>query len=182
MGTSIDNNGAQFYDRATPAPYKSQLYVHFTNHNFFNREWLFDDGVGHRSCRGPSMSACSRSTAAPSSARACWAPRQHAFSTATSGPPACSARMSISRSNGPSSRWTTMRTSTRSRRTRSGPTRQSAGMNADEFPFAQVAGAFNASFYGESVGMVVPPGRPGARSGRAPPAATFAVRDLGPGR
>jgi hypothetical protein len=45
-GDVVDNNGAQFYDQATPAPYKSQLYVHFTNHNFFNREWLFDDGLG----------------------------------------------------------------------------------------------------------------------------------------
>ena len=45
-GDVIDNNGAQFYDQATPDSYKSQLYVHFTNHNFFNRQWLFDDGVG----------------------------------------------------------------------------------------------------------------------------------------
>jgi hypothetical protein len=45
-GDVIDNNGAQFYDQSTPDPYKSQLYVHFTNHNFFNRQWLFDDGAG----------------------------------------------------------------------------------------------------------------------------------------
>lgn len=32
--------------RPTPDSYKSQLYIHFTNHNFFNRQWLFDDGVG----------------------------------------------------------------------------------------------------------------------------------------
>ena len=41
-----DNNGAQFYDQAKPDPFRSQLYVHFTNHNFFNREWLDDDGAG----------------------------------------------------------------------------------------------------------------------------------------
>ena len=59
-------------------------------------------------------------------------------------------------------------------------------MSADEYPFTQgAAGAFNSSFYGETVGMVVRAeqvrthlplascegGRPGenARSGSAPP-------------
>ncbi|EIM96278.1 hypothetical protein WQE_34671 [Paraburkholderia hospita] len=45
-GDVKDNNGAQFYDQAIPAPYKSQLYVHFTNHNFFNRQWLLDESSG----------------------------------------------------------------------------------------------------------------------------------------
>ena len=45
-GDVVDNNGAQFYDQADPSPYKSQVYAHFTNHNFFNRQWLFDDGAG----------------------------------------------------------------------------------------------------------------------------------------
>jgi hypothetical protein len=40
-------------------------------------------------------------------------------------------------------------------------TSQHAGLSADEFPFAQGAGAFNGSFYGESTGMVILPGRPG---------------------
>lgn len=44
-GDVVDNNGAQFYDQAQPAPFKSQLYVHSTNHNFFNRQWAGDDGV-----------------------------------------------------------------------------------------------------------------------------------------
>jgi hypothetical protein len=38
------NDGAKFYDQAKPAPFKSQLYVHDANHNFFNREWVLDDG------------------------------------------------------------------------------------------------------------------------------------------
>ena len=33
-------DGAKFYDRTSPAPHKSQLYVHRANHNFFNREWV----------------------------------------------------------------------------------------------------------------------------------------------
>lgn len=42
-GDVHDNNGAQFYDQATPGPFKSQLYVFYTCHNFFNRQWLADD-------------------------------------------------------------------------------------------------------------------------------------------
>lgn len=38
------NDGAKFYDQAKPDPFKSQLYVHEANHNFFNREWVLDDG------------------------------------------------------------------------------------------------------------------------------------------
>jgi hypothetical protein len=44
-GDVRDNNGAQFYDQATPGPFKSQLYVHYKNHNFFNRIWLDDDSL-----------------------------------------------------------------------------------------------------------------------------------------
>ena len=44
-GDVRDNNGAQFYDQATPGPFKSQLYVHYKNHNFFNRQWLDDDSL-----------------------------------------------------------------------------------------------------------------------------------------
>lgn len=45
-GDVVDNNGAMFYDAGDPSPYKSQLYVHFANHNFFNRQWLNDDTNG----------------------------------------------------------------------------------------------------------------------------------------
>lgn len=39
------NDGAIYFDRATPAPLKSQLYVHRTNHQFYNRVWLDDDSL-----------------------------------------------------------------------------------------------------------------------------------------
>jgi hypothetical protein len=45
-GDVVDNNGAQFYDAADPAPFKCQLYVHHANHNYFNRQWLNDDTNG----------------------------------------------------------------------------------------------------------------------------------------
>ncbi|MFC8191236.1 hypothetical protein ACFUMH_06170 [Cellulomonas sp. NPDC057328] len=44
-GDVRDNNGAQLYDVARPEPFASQVYVHSTNHNFFNRRWAGDDGV-----------------------------------------------------------------------------------------------------------------------------------------
>ncbi|MBK8258897.1 MAG: peptidoglycan-binding protein [Polyangiaceae bacterium] len=42
-GDVSSNEGAGFYDRITPSPFKTQLYVHRTNHNRFNREWVNDD-------------------------------------------------------------------------------------------------------------------------------------------
>ncbi len=45
-GDVRDNNGAQFYDQATSAPFKTQLYIDHANHNYFNRQWLNDDTGG----------------------------------------------------------------------------------------------------------------------------------------
>ena len=45
-GDVRDNNGAQFYDQAVPGPFKTQLYIHHANHNYFNRQWLNDDAGG----------------------------------------------------------------------------------------------------------------------------------------
>lgn len=51
-GDVSDNSGARTYDRATGGRtwFKSQMYIHGANHNFFNREWLNDDING----QGPS--------------------------------------------------------------------------------------------------------------------------------
>jgi hypothetical protein len=45
-GDVRENDGAKFYDQAQPSPVKTQLYVHHANHNFFNRQWLNDDTGG----------------------------------------------------------------------------------------------------------------------------------------
>src|SRR5262249_22871632 len=42
-GDVIDNDGAKFFDQATPSPFRSQIYVHSANHNFFNRNWPLDE-------------------------------------------------------------------------------------------------------------------------------------------
>jgi hypothetical protein len=38
--------GAKYYDLANPKPFKSQLYVHGANHNYFNSRWTIDDTLG----------------------------------------------------------------------------------------------------------------------------------------
>lgn len=49
-GDVVKNEGARIYDRAVGTNggkwFKSQQYVYGANHNFFNREWSFDDGSG----------------------------------------------------------------------------------------------------------------------------------------
>ena len=50
-GDVVTNDGAKFYDAAVPSPFKSQLYVHEANHNFFNREWVHNPD--HRTGAGP---------------------------------------------------------------------------------------------------------------------------------
>jgi hypothetical protein len=45
-GDVWSNDGARFYDKSKPAKIKCQLYVYYANHNFFNRQWLVDDGSG----------------------------------------------------------------------------------------------------------------------------------------
>lgn len=45
-GDVRDNDGAKYYDRCAPPSFKSQLYVHAANHNFFNRQWLNNDNGG----------------------------------------------------------------------------------------------------------------------------------------
>ncbi|MGF1599109.1 MAG: hypothetical protein ACFCVK_19675 [Acidimicrobiales bacterium] len=40
------NPGAIYYDQATPSSFRSQLYIDGANHNYFNRQWPQDDGLG----------------------------------------------------------------------------------------------------------------------------------------
>ncbi len=42
-GDVRSNDGAKFYDRHRPADFKTQLYIHRANHNYFNTEWIKDD-------------------------------------------------------------------------------------------------------------------------------------------
>jgi hypothetical protein len=168
-GDVVDNNGAQFYDQATPDPYKSQLYVHFTCHNLFNRQWLLDEGVGP-----PRVSRADHERIL--TAYGCAFFRSVLLSHATdrflagyekpSGVLSQNVYLSFAK---------TGQTTVDNHEDGNGigknslnlPTSQSGGLSADEFPFAQAPsggpapGAFNDSFFGLTIGMVARPGGPG---------------------
>lgn len=165
-GDVVDNNGAQFYDQANPDPYKSQLYVHFTNHNFFNRQWLFDDGVGpavvsradHERILTTYGCAFFRNVLLGDATDRYLAGyqkpngvlSQHVYlSFLKKGQPIVDHHED---GNGVGMNSLGLATA------------QSGGLSADEFPFAQAPagggapGAFNDSFFGQTTGMIVRPG------------------------
>lgn len=155
-GDVVDNNGAQFYDHAAPGPYKAQQYVHSTNHNFFNRRWVANDGVTSVVARGQHErildvygTALFRSrllghathahldgTQLPSGALTSLVHQSLAYETA---------QTIDDHEDGNGIGFNSLGL----------PTAQSGGAIADEFPFDQVAGAFNQSFFGLSTGMVM---------------------------
>jgi hypothetical protein len=166
-GDVRDNNGAQFYDVAVPGPFKSQLYVHFTNHNFFNRQWLFDDSLAtppqpavmarfdHERILTAYGCALFRATLLGHSTRGYLAEYrrpagvmyQHVY-------PSYERNEVLTVDNHEDG-------NTIGKNSLGQPTTQLAGMSANEYRFLQGGGAYNSSFYGESVGMVCKPGAPG---------------------
>jgi hypothetical protein len=162
-GDVVDNNGAQFYDQASPDPYKSQLYVHSTNHNFFNRQWIFDDGVVPVLARASHERILDVYGCALFRSRLLGHPT-HRFLDNTQRPTgahtavvrtAYMTESAVTVDNHDDGNTIAVNSLVR-------PTSQSGGMTADEYPFDQVAGAFNGSFFGLTVGMVMEPKEVGA--------------------
>lgn len=165
-GDVIDNNGAQFYDQATPDPYRSQVYVHFTCHNLFNRQWALDEGVGP-----PRITRTEHERIL--SAYGCAFYRNillgHStdrFLAGTEKPGGVLSqdvflsfekRKQVTVDNHEDGNGI-------GKNSLSLPTTQSGGLSADEFVFAQAPsgggapGSFNDSFFGQSIGMVTKPG------------------------
>ncbi|WP_165067072.1 alpha/beta hydrolase [Paludisphaera rhizosphaerae] len=165
-GDVVDNNGAQFYDQASPDPYKSQLYVHFTSHNLYNRQWLNDDGVGppriprveHERILSSYGCAFFRSVLLG-----------HATEVYLAGyqKPGGVLHQNVYTSfmkNGQTTIDNHEDGNGIGKNSLNLPTAQSGGLIADEFPFAQAPaggpapGAFNGSFFGLTTGMVTGPG------------------------
>jgi len=44
-GDVVELDGLTFYDQARPRTFRSQVYLHYGCHNYFNRQWLADDGI-----------------------------------------------------------------------------------------------------------------------------------------
>lgn len=157
-GDVWSNDGAKYYDRAQPEPFKSQLYVHYANHNFFNREWLSDDS------NGPAVMARFDHERILS-VYGC------AFFYSTlfghkdtlrflSGHmiPGGAATEHVHLSFEQKDAVTIDDHEDRNgieRNSLNMPTMQSGGMHAEEYPFKQATGAFNISFFGDSIGMVI---------------------------
>jgi len=156
-GDVWSNDGAKFYDKAQPEPLKSQLYVHFANHNFFNRKWPQDDSSGP-----PVMSRHDHERILSVYGSAFFRTILLGHGDAVrflSGhlTPAGVAAANVH----PSFEWKDAFTVDNHEdgngiglNSLNLPTTQSMGLSADEYAFRQGAGAFNSSFYGNSMGMV----------------------------
>ena len=168
-GDVVDNNGAQFYDQATPDPYKSQLYVHFTNHNFFNRQWLSNDGMGP-----PVVSRADHERILTAYGCAFYrsvlmghgTDRYLAGYQKPSGVLSQHVYLSFMK-NGQTTVDHHDDANGIGKNSLNLGTAQSGGLSADEFPFAQAPlggpapGAFNESFFGLTTGMVARQGGTG---------------------
>lgn len=162
-GDVVDNNGAQFYDTSTPDPFTSQVYVHATNHNFFNRRWASDDGVTPVLSRGTHErlldvygSALFRATLLGDGSAA------YLLGTVTpvgvpTGVVHLAYRVAGALDVDHHDDGNTIHVNSLGL-----PTSQTGGAVADEFPFDQVPAAFNGSFFGLTVGMVMDPKERGA--------------------
>ena len=165
-GDVDSNNGAQFYDLAIPGKIKSQLYVHYANHNFFNRIWIKDDSLKYP--QPPVMARFNHEGIL--SAYGCAFFRAILLGHNTIGYlagyqlPAMVMSQNVHLSFEQSQAVTVdnfQDGNTISKNSLGQPNGQLAGMSADEYPFGQVPGAFNSSFYGETIGMAVKPGSSG---------------------
>jgi hypothetical protein len=155
-GDVIDNDGAKFYDQATPSPFKCQVYVHAANHNFFNRNWPLDEGHGAaRLTRAEherilSVYACAFFRAV---LRGDSTLRFLRVDVLPPNVPTDKVQISFEATG-----VTTIddhENRNISLNTLGAPTAQSAGLTAAEFDFQQgVLSSFNRSFFGKTVGMV----------------------------
>ena len=159
-GDVDENPGARFYDAAEPAPLKSQLYIDGANHNWFNRQWPEDDGG-----RGPDRPARSEHERILS-AYGCALFRAYLLSHDTAGyltglvlPPAISTRRVhisamlenqtiVDDHEQPGGQPGDIATNSMGQLTT-----QLGGLTAAEHDFRQ-PGTFNATFWGNRVGMV----------------------------
>jgi hypothetical protein len=160
------NDGAIYYDRAKPSPFKSQLFVHFTNHQFYNRQWLDDDSTWSNAAPTPPVLP-RYDHERVLTAYGCAFFRAVLLGHGTT--PYLAGRL---RPAGVATQHVHLSFEQRDALTVDNhedgngigknslgqATQQLGGLSADEFSFHQGGGAFNTSFYGDSVGMVARPG------------------------
>jgi hypothetical protein len=166
-GDVASNDGAKFYDKAHLDTYRCQLFVDNTNHNFFNRQWTNDDAGGvyplisrpdHERILSAYGGAFFRNTLL---AHATTGYLEGTVLPAGVVTPKVHISFQRARplivdhhddANG-------IAVNSLGR-----PTSQTAGLTADEFSFTQTgAPQFNATFFGNTVGMVAKNKRAGGR-------------------
>jgi hypothetical protein len=160
------NEGAIYYDRAVPSPFKSQLFVHFTNHEFYNRKWLDDDSLWPNAAPTPPVLMRydhERVLTAYGSAFYRAALLGHATTPYLAGKllPAAVAAQHVDLSFEQSGVLTVDNHEDGNgigKNSLNAPTQQLGGLSADEFRFHQGGGTYNSSFYGDTTGMVARPG------------------------
>jgi hypothetical protein len=160
------NDGAIFYDRAVPSPFKSQLFVHFTNHEFYNRQWLDDDSLWSNAAPTPPVQSRydhERVLTAYGCAFYRAVLLGHATTSYLAGRllPAAVATHNVHLSYQQADALTVddhQDGNGIGLNSLGAPTQQLGGLSTDEFQFHQGSGAFNGSFFGDSVGMVARPG------------------------
>lgn len=156
-GDVSDNDGAKYYDAGTPSPIKVQVYVDRANHNFFNRQWPLDEGVGP----APRLSRAEHERIL--SAYGCAFFRHTLLGHNTSGyltnrvvPPTVplgdvhlsfvvDGNVTVDHHDDGNGIGTN---------SVGGPTSTSGGLTADEYDFSQGGSSFNGTFFGDTVGMV----------------------------
>ncbi len=159
-GDVVDLNGAEFYDQAATTGFRCQLFVEHANHNFFNRKWPDDTGGG--------LTVLARSEhEAILSAYGC-ALFRHALlgqnhtdyligKVQPAGVRAEKVQHAFAWGGGPTTVDSFDDGNTVNVNSLGRPNSQSGGLTADEFRFAQTGASFNASFYGNTTGMVTTP-------------------------
>jgi hypothetical protein len=154
-GDVVDDNGAQFYDPARPDPLKTQLYVDHANHNYFNRQWPDDTGGG--------IAIMAR----PDHERILSTYGSALFRFTLRGDPTRGYLLDEVRPEGVLNPNVHLSYDVQGARivdnyeghpitvdSEGQPTAQLNGLVARDFPFAQVGGAFNGSFFGATTGNV----------------------------
>ena len=163
------NDGARFYDQAVPDPFKCQLYIHNACHNFFNTEWVNDE-AGTRA--GPAVmskaeqkkilavfgSAFYRAVLLGHDTRK-YLSKEVIFSGVKNKNIQISFELPGQITVDDHENHNILVNALGQ------PANPSGGLTADEFNFSQSAGAFNSSFFGNTVGMVATP-PPAAATGQ----------------
>jgi hypothetical protein len=159
-GDVVDLNGQQFYDRATNNGFRSQLFVENANHNFFNRQWGDDTGGGLPLMTRLEHEAILSAYGCALFRHALLAQNHADYFIGRALPAAVRSdkvQLSFGLGSGPLTVDHFEDRNGINQNSLGAPNTQEAGMNANEFSFAQSGASFNRSFFGNTTGMVAEP-------------------------